>query len=174
MAWKVETAQDTLAARSALSAAKSRLSITAYWFEEKPKDPEFPLLHLSFTFLSWLPDRNLPFAKGFMYLCPTVLPSPALTTSPHHTVYDLLKLFTFPLVRTHRGLHVLQIFVLVIFLQNVYLTQPIMKVFFLKSTTGSIRDRLPPLWLLFASVTSWVLDFKFHWRWTWTAILIWM
>lgn len=43
-----------------------------------------------------------------------------------------------------------------------------------RSTMGSIRDRLPPLWLLFASVTPWVIDFKFHRGWEWTAILIWM
>ena len=124
---KSENRSGYATAVSALRATKSGLSVTAYRFEEKPKDP---LLHPSLTFLLSLPDRNPPFARA---LCTYALPfflSPALTTSPHHTVYDLLKLLTFPLVRTHRWLHVLQSFVLDIFLQNFYLTQPIMKVFF--------------------------------------------
>lgn len=161
-----------LAAVSALRAAKSGLGVIACRFEEKPKEP---LLHRLWPSSRGCLTENHLWLRA---LCTSALPfflSPALTTSPHHTVYDLLKLFTFPLVRTHRGFHVLQSFVLDIFLQNFYLTQPIMKAFFCvwRSTRGSIPDRLPPLWLLFASLTPWVLDFKFHWRWKWTAILIW-
>lgn len=158
-AWKVKTAQDVLLLYlPCVPQSQGSASLPI----DVRKSPKIHCsIHLWPSSCHCLTETRL---LQVIYLCPTILPLSSLDNlTSSHCLWPS-KVTYFPISQDSQRVACFTIICFGHFSSKFLSHSAYYEGFFFlwRSTRGSIWDWLSPLWLLLASVTPWVLDFKFH------------